>query len=64
MKTNGINNTGELSLENVTNDKLIKMRDVALDHLQDSFKEYMEARDRVFEIRQAMVKRGMVVDSN
>ncbi|BDU12263.1 hypothetical protein [Escherichia phage phiWec190] len=63
MKTNGINNTGELSLENVTNDKLIKMRDVALDHLQDSFKEYMEARDRVLEIRQAMVKRGMVVDS-
>lgn len=63
MKTLGTNETGEISLQEVTNDKLIKLRDVARDHLQEYFKEYMEARDRVIQIQQEMIKRGIVADS-
>lgn len=63
MKTLGTNETGEISLQEVTNDKLIKLRDAARDHLQESFKEYMEARDRVIQIQQEMIKRGIVADS-
>ena len=63
MKTLGTNETGEISLQEVTHDTLIKLRDVARDHLQESFKEYMEARDRVIQIQQEMIKRGIVADS-
>lgn len=62
MKMNGINETGEISFKNVPDDKLIKLRDVAADHLQETFKEYMEAREHVLQVRSEMVARGIITD--
>lgn len=62
MKTNGINDTGEISFKDVSDDKLIKLRDVAVDHLQETFQEYMAAREHVLEVRSEMIARGIVTD--
>lgn len=61
MKMNGTNNVEQfLDLTVVTDEKLLKLRDVAGDHLQESFQEYMAARDRTISIQLELVNRGIV----
>ena len=47
MKTIGINDTGEVvkswdDLSGIPTDKLIKLRDVCRDHLNETYKEYYQ----------------------
>lgn len=63
MKTIGINDTGEVvkswdDLSGIPTDKLIKLRDVCRDHLNETYKEYMEARDHSLAIRMELAKRN------
>lgn len=61
MKTNGtydVENFVDLTL--VTDEKLLKLRDVAGDHLQDTFTEYMAARDRSIAIQLELQNRGII----
>ncbi len=61
MKMNGTNNVESFDdLSQVTDEKLLKLRDVAGDHLQETFSEYMAARDRSIDIQLELVKRGIV----
>lgn len=61
MNTNGINNVEEFDdLSQVTDEKLLKLRDVAGDHLQDTFADYMAARDRSIAIQMELEKRGII----
>lgn len=61
MLTNGTNNVEQfVDLTAVTDEKLLKLRDVAGDHLQETFKEYMEARDRSIAIQLELVNRGII----
>lgn len=61
MKMNGTNNVESFDdLGQVTDEKLLKLRDVAGDHLQETFAEYMAARDRSIDIQLELVKRGIV----
>lgn len=61
MQTNGINNVEEFhDVTQVSDEKLLKLRDVAGDHLQETFTEYMAARDRSIAIQLELQKRGII----
>ena len=61
MKTNGINDVENFDdLTKVSDEKLMKLRDVNGDHLQETFTEYMSARDRSIAIQLELIKRGIV----
>lgn len=61
MQTNGTYDVEHyVDLTAVTNEKLLKLRDVVGDHLQDTFAEYMAARERSIAIQLELVKRGIV----
>jgi hypothetical protein len=61
MQTNGTNNVEVFDdLSQVTDEKLLKLRDVAGDHLQETFTEYMAARDRSIAIQLELQNRGIV----
>lgn len=61
MKTNGTYDVESfVDLTAVTDEKLLKLRDVAGDHLQDTFTEYMAARDRSIAIQLELQSRGII----
>lgn len=61
MQTNGINSVEEFDdVTQVSDEKLLKLRDVAGDHLQETFTEYMAARDRSIAIQLELQKRGII----
>lgn len=61
MTTNGTYDVEHfVDLTAVTDEKLLKLRDVAGDHLQDTFTEYMAARDRSIAIQLELQNRGIV----
>lgn len=61
MKTNGTYDVEHfVDLTAVTDEKLLKLRDVAGDHLQDTFAEYMAARDRSIAIQMELQSRGII----
>lgn len=61
MTMNGTSNVEVFDdLSKVTDEKLLKLRDVAGDHLQETFTEYMAARDRSIAIQLELQKRGIV----
>lgn len=61
MKMNGTYDVEHfVDLTAVTDEKLLKLRDVAGDHLQDTFTEYMAARDRSIAIQLELQNRGIV----
>lgn len=67
MKTTGMNDTGEITkhgLSGISTDKLIKLRDVARDHLEETFREYMAARNYNVEIHEELKARGVVSEDN
>ncbi len=65
MKTNGINDVEVFDdLTQVTDEKLLKLRDVAGDHLSETFAEYMSARDRSISIQLELERRGIIKQQN
>lgn len=61
MQMNGTNSVEVFDdLSQVTNEKLLKLRDVAGDHLQETFTEYMAARDRSIAIQLELVNRQII----
>ena len=61
MKTNGTYDVEHfIDLTVVTDEKLLKLRDVAGDHLRDTFTEYMAARDRSIAIQLELQNRGII----
>lgn len=61
MQTNGINSVEEFDdVTQVSDEKLLKLRDVAGDHLQETFTEYMAARGRSIAIQLELQKRGII----
>lgn len=61
MKTNGTYDVEHfVDLTVVTDEKLLKLRDVAGDHLRDTFTEYMAARDRSISIQLELQNRGII----
>lgn len=64
MQTNGTYDVEHfVDLTAVTDEKLLKLRDVAGDHLQETFTEYMSARDRSIAIQLELQKRGIIKQS-
>lgn len=68
MKTTGLNDGVVVEswddLSNISDDKLIKLRDVAGAYLQKTFKEYIEAREHSIAIQMELVGRGIVKPTN
>lgn len=61
MKTSGINEVESWEdLSKVSNEKLVKLRDVARDNERETFSEYMDARQRTIDIQMELTKRGIV----
>lgn len=61
MKTNGINNVEVFDdLTQVSDEKLLKLRDVAGAYLHKTFKDYMEARDHTIAIQLELQTRGII----
>ncbi|WNL63450.1 hypothetical protein [Citrobacter phage Tr1] len=65
MKTTGTNDEGVVvqswdDLSNISDDKLLKLRDINKDHLQETFAEYMDARNHSMNIHLELSKRGVI----
>ena len=64
MKTSGIDEglvfPGEGDLSGVSDDKLIKLRDVSGAYLQKTFADYQEAREHSIAIQMELQKRGII----
>jgi len=61
MQTNGTNNVEVFdNLTQVTDEKLLKLRDVAGAYLQKTFKDYQEAREHSIAIQLELQNRGIV----
>ena len=60
MQTNGINSVESFDdLSKVSDEKLLKLRDVSREYLQETFADYQDARNRVIAIEMQLQTRGI-----